>query len=371
LEDHRIDLLPEDEDADPTTWAIEQLHSVHALAEFQQFTKDSSMDVAQASPPEKVKVLTEQSNRLFALAQSFQPHHMRAEFGAEFFQALADYEIRAAAGHTHRGLRLGLPPVDDHTFGIHPGEMAILAGGPKTGKSYALGHIAKEAWKREEVTCLFTLENSVEMTIQRLVCMTLGIDSERWQRGECHPLEVERVRQFVNDELPALMTEGRLHILSPETGQRTIPAMVRQAQMFGAKAILIDQTSHVEHVDPGRKPQHQIVSENLHLLKLMVSTAAEPMAAVIAHQINREGVRQARKTGYLEMDMLAESSGAERSADWVFGIYQSSDDRIAGEAILQILAARRAALNAWKMVWQPSRGHVAIIGEHTVEESAA
>src|SRR5690606_40673143 len=77
---------------------------------------------------------------------------------------------------------------------------------------------------------------------------------------------------------------------------------------------------------------------------------------LLAHQINREGVKAADKTGYLEMYMLAESSEVERTADWVFGLYRSHDERIAELAKLQVLAARREDITSWLMRYDPASG---------------
>lgn len=365
VEDAKVELLPEDEDADTIQWAIDTLKSQFIHYQFQAFIRKSGTEMAAAATPDRVNALAQQADDLFSLSMRMQPRHMQAELTADLPKALAAYEARAREGHQHKGIAFGMPMVDGHTFGIHEGELAMLAAGPKTGKSYFLVHLAKEAWKAEEVSCLFTLENSVDMTIDRLACMHLGIDSRSWQRGQCSPEEVEKVRWFINDVLPE--KEGLLHIIKPEPGKRTPAAMIRQAQMLGARRVFLDQTSHIEHPDPGRKPRHEIVGDILQSIKTLISTGAEPISCVLAHQINRAGVEAARKTGHLVMEHLAESAYAEREADWVFGLYQSHDDRIAYEALLQILAARREDTNAWKLVWRPALGLVAVSREVEIE----
>ena len=75
------------------------------------------------------------------------------------------------------------------------------------------------------------------------------------------------------------------------------------------------------------------------------------LSLILAHQVNREGVKAAKKLGHLEMEHLAESSGIERAADWVLGLYQSQMDREARMTLLQILAARREDNEAWSLYW--------------------
>lgn len=365
IEDAKVELLPEDEDADTIDWAISALKAQFIHWQHQQFTKSSGVEMAQATAPDKISVLAKQANELFSLSMRVQPKHMQVEVSTGIEKALAQYEARALEGHSSRGMQFGLKEVDEHTFGIHDGELAVLAAPPKTGKSFFLDKVADDCWKQGHDSVLFTLENSVEMTLDRIICLHLGIDSRRWQRGLCSPEEVDRVRWFVNDMIPTM--EGRLHVIMPEPGQRTMTSMVRHAQMLGARRLFIDQLTHVEHADPGRKARPEIVGELMAELKIAITTMGQPMPALLAHQINRAGAEAARKAGHLQMEHLAESSFVERTADWVFGLYQSGDDRISGMALLQVLAARREDLNAWKLVWSPSSGMVAVSEEVEIE----
>lgn len=365
IDDARVELMPEDEDADTIEWAIDYLKSHWLHVQFQDWIKTSGTAMATAEIHERLPMLSVVSDDLFSLVTQVQPRHMQVDAVDGFARALHDYEARATEGHQTRGIVFGtgMGPVDEHTFGIHPGEVCVVAAGPKTGKSYFLDRSAKECWwSNQMTTVLFTLENSVAMTIDRIACMHLGVDSRRWQRGQCSPEEVEKVRHFVHDVLPSA-DRPPFHVIMPEPGKRSMQAMVRQAQMLGAEALFIDQLTFVEHPNPGRKGRPEIIRDLMHDLKTLVSTGNQPIPTVIAHQINRDGMASARKSGHLLMDHMAEGSEVERTADWVFGIYQSADDRIAGEALFQVLAARREDTNNWKLVWQPSSGMVATIGE--------
>lgn len=368
IDDARVDLLPEDEDTDHVSWAVDYLKSHWVHSQFQTWLKTSGTAMASAEVPDRLRTLSEVSADLFSLVVEMMPQHMQTEITDGFQQALNRYEARAREGHQTKGIIFGpgLEAVDEHTYGIHPGEVAVVAAGPKTGKSYLLNKTAKDCWYHQGLTTvLYTLENSVEMTIDRIACIHLGIDSRRWQRGQCSPEEVERVRWFINDEMLS-KDRAPFHIVMPERGDRSMEAMVRHAQMLGAQALFIDQLTFVEHPDPGRKGRPEIIRDLMHSLKTMVSTGNQPLPVMLAHQINREGMAAARKSGYLLMEYLAEGSEVERTSDWVFGLYQSQVDRIAGEALFQIMAARREDMNAWKVVWQPSSGMVATISETEV-----
>lgn len=364
IEDAGVELLPEDEDRDTIQWAIDALKAKFVEWRFQGFTKDAAMDMATAAAPEKVKTLAAKADELFTLSMRVQPRHMKTDAATGFEQSFADYQGRAREGHTFKGMTFGLPAVDNHTFGIHPGELAVLAAGPKTGKSMFVVHAARTCWQRGETTVLFTLENSVQMTIDRLVCQILSVDYRNWQRGQCQPEEEDRVRGYINDELPKF-TE-RFHIIMPEPGKRTPQSLVREAQMLGAKHLFIDQLTFLEHPSPARKARHEIIRDLMHDLKTLISSGNQPIPCLLAHQINREGVKAARNAGYLLMENMAEGSEVERTADWVFGLLQTEAYRIAGQALLQVLAARREDITAWDLNWVPARGGIGVIRETEV-----
>ena len=241
----------------------------------------------------------------------------------------------------------------------------VTGGYVVTHNSYLLGRIALEAWMNQgKRVVLFTLENSVEMTFDRIICMHLGINSRDWQRGLCSPEEVQQVREF-HESIPDL--HGHLEVIQPESDRRTMESMVRQAKMLDADALLIDQLTFVKHPNPGRKGRPEIIGELMHSLKESISTGTQKIPTILAHQINREGAKAAKKTGFLEMEHLAEGSEVERTADWVFGLHQSADQRQVGEALLQILAARREDIKTWEMTWEPSRGLAGIIREKVLD----
>jgi len=217
----------------------------------------------------------------------------------------------------------------------------------------------RQYWKAGGVPVLFTLENSVEMTQDRLACMELGIDARRWNRGECDEGELQRIREWTD----ALRNSERpFWILQPEPGKRTVDLMIRQARVLG-NAAFIDQLTFVDVPKASdRSPRHIQIRDILHDLKSIISSGNR-IPCLMAHQINREGVKSAERSGKLEMYHLAESAEVERTADWVFGLWQGEGLRQAGRAYIQMLAARREDLVDWEAVWRPHIGQIAVRGQ--------
>jgi hypothetical protein len=132
--------------------------------------------------------------------------------------------------------------------------------------------------------------------------------------------------------------------------------------MNHSDSLLIDQLSFLE-VEDERAPRYLQIRELTHKLKSMISVSRDRMPCLLAHQINRDGVRSASKVGYLEMEHLAEGSEVERTADWVFGIHRSKAESGIGTAKFLTLASRREDVRHFNMSWNIADSQLAVESE--------
>ncbi len=357
LDDHEIPLHEEPEDS--IEWAIEDLKAGYVSKEGQSFLRRLATSLAEAETGERVGVIDEYATELTRLAIAVKPRNTRVDLREASQDAILRYAEREATRADFRGAQLGLPAIDHHTYGIHDGELAVIAAPPKTGKSYALGWSALAEHRAGRSAVLYTLENSVEMTVDRLACLACGVDSTRWQRGLCVPEEIAAVREWVEQMAD---WEVPLWVLQPELGSRSFEHMVREATLLEADTLMIDQLTFVEfeRSEGDRRTTQRQIGDALHRLKGMISTGHHRMPCILAHQINREGQKAAEKVGHLEMYHLAEASEIERTADWVFGMYASKDQEVARRCMFQTLASRRASKQHWELDWEPEAGHIEV-----------
>lgn len=348
-----ITLDDPDEETETIQWAVEWLKSNHLHVEYQKLFKAGAEQMAGAYTDQRVQVLADHIGELSSLYSKVRSQANQQIGAAGFEDALRRYEMRQSFEGQPQGLMLGLDLFDQHLHGVHPGELAVLAAGPKTGKSMVLARAALNEWMRGRRALLFTLENSVEMTLDRMICMHCGIDFRDWQRGLCTPQQVDQVRAVI-DVVKDMV--GDLMIVMPPKGARTVEAMVRESQSRGAESLLIDQLTFIEALRTSRMDRHEVVRDIMHDLKASISSGPYKPACVLAHQINREGVKAVQKTGHLEMYMLAESAEVERTADHVLGLYRSREHEMGRLAILQLLASRREEITAWMLAFDPSQG---------------
>jgi replicative DNA helicase len=345
-------------------WIMVDLRARYLTVKSQTLMRDISAKMADTDAADRLEVFSGFVTECTEIIMGLQERRTKVEMTADIGTRLLAYEDRVENKDLRTGLTMGLDEVDAVTSMIHPGELAMLAAYAKLGKSFALDLIALKAWKAGLRVVLYTLENAIDMTLDRMACLVAGIDPAKWQRGECIDIEVQRVRDQISD---MEKSDNPLHILAPDPGQRTPQAMVRMAQILDGEAIVIDQLSHIEHPsgDPGRKRADIIETEKLRSLRLLVSTGRHRMSCLVAHQINREGKKAADKRGWHEMYDLAETSGAERETDLVCSMYQSNDMMQIKQVLFQILASRRTPIKWWEIKWMMEQGAVWVQNEKT------
>lgn len=361
IEDLEIEIAEEDVEKDLIGWAIMSLKSQYVLWKFQQWQKDAALVIHEASMVERLPSLEAITHGLVGITLSLRDRTQEVEGVTGIRRSLVDYEKRASESLLFRGMSFGIPEVDQYTYGIHPGELAVLAAGPKTGKSVTFAYILLNEWKQRRFATLFTLENSVDMTYDRLVCMMHGIDHDLYRRGLCMPEQMDAVKTWLDENGKDLAE--LIHVVQPEKGQRTVQWITQYARTRGTQSLLIDQLTFMEASHRSLRGPDKI-ADVMHELKSEV--AAAEMSCGLAHQINREGMKEAKKSGYLEMHMLAEGSEVERTADLVLGLYASPDEMKAEVVKLQTLAFRRQPPKSFRLAWRPWIGHVESLGEFEV-----
>lgn len=384
LVEHEIDLDVDPEDTLP--WTLSTLQSAYQQRFNSHWIKKFASASAEADLLTFPDVIDAGVADLMELQGKFVSVAEHQNVGESLERALRLYEEREELHRSGKikGLLMGMPvrnfkdgvfiypggivptmtEVDEHTAGIRNGELCILAAPPKTGKSYFLLASAYKTWRHGGVPVIFSLENSVDMTIDRLICMASSVDYRRWDRGQCRPEEIQRYESF-RQAFEKEAENHPFHILKPEPGKRTVEHMVRQARMLG-DSLYIDQLSFVEP-NPGdeRLPAWKSIGNAMHNLKALIGSTSRHLPCMLAHQISRDGQKAAEKEGRLEMYHLAESAEVERTGDWVFGLWQDAMMKQGGVAYLQTLASRRADTVHWQLGWEPWKGYIECQGDVT------
>ncbi len=371
-----IDLLPDDEDSDTIQWALKDLNSRYANAQFQMFQRSATARVAEADPTQKVSEIVSAASELMNLSNSIQAGSQRASGALGIKQAIAKQRVRSAQDSLVQGLTLGLEDLDDNLLGIREGELCIAMGAQASGKSLLSVMAALDNWNRGKNVCLITLENSLEMTWDRLLVAGVNrffadklrdagvepLEMRDWMTGTAEKVHKEAALEFLD------MMEARdtIHVSMPARGSRTPEAIVNAARMVDADVLIIDQLTFLEYSGRGNKPKHEQMGDMLHDLKSLISANARPIPCLLLHQLNREGIKNAEKTGTISAYNAADSAEVERTADVLLAIYQSRVEATVDQARMLCLKYRRGFPKDYLCEWD--KGHLMARTLREIEE---
>jgi archaellum biogenesis ATPase FlaH len=250
---------------------------------------------------------------------------------------------------TKKGIYLGWDELNNHTYGIQKGELAVVVGIPNVGKSWVGSHIALEAAKRKNKVYFASLELRKELTLMRLDCLASGVPYSRYERGELTPAELKRLKEAREE----IMEYGEyLLIDSPSRkSERTVLELYSKAKHWGADLIVGDQLSWLT-----TEKNYGTVSnfQTLQMAEVITDVASinreMGMASVWLAQFNREAMKGKKKRG--DLGQIGLSSQIEQIVDWAFGIGCTKEMKTQEALILDIMKSRRSDLKSWMMSFE-------------------
>lgn len=318
------------------TWLADKLTERYRTNQLQQILLDAGrMD----DPREAIEMVFAESTRTKDVTA---PRVNRINMADNVDQRRARYTDRLT--ETVRGAPIGLAEVDQHTGGIRPGEVAVMAGYAKTGKSFSLIKAACEAVRQGYTPYVASLEQEVSEFEDRIDAVFSGVGYGKLSRGQLTMAEVDRWHEG-QDRLAAA---GNLHVERPPRGERTVANLVNRARQVGADYLIIDQLSWLE--SRGRyRDRRDMYLELIQDLKDEVQRPSHPLPCLMAVQFNRDAVSTPGKRG--GMHNIANAADIEQTVDISFGLYRNREIRANNSMVLDILGARRCDQESWLLEW--------------------
>ncbi len=259
------------------------------------------------------------------------------------------------------GAPLGLTEIDEHTGGILPGEVAIVAAYTKVGKSFLLVNAAAHAARMAGWTpYVASLEQSIPEFEDRIDALYSGVGYGKLQRGELEPDELQRL---FNAQEEMRDNNQKIHLERPGRGERTVLNIVNRARQVGANYLIIDQLSWLDarHKHRDRRDRYE---ELIYDLKEEVSRAsAGELPVFMAVQYNRQAVSTKGETGGLHN--IANSADIEQTVDIAYGLHRTQEMRANNAMVIKTLGSRRGDLKDWMLGWYlDQESHIFVRSEY-------
>ena len=246
------------------------------------------------------------------------------------------------------GIKLGWTQWDEHTGGIQPGSLVVVAARPSMGKTAWMCCAAHHAAVvQHKVTAVFTLEQDRKAIHRRMLAQAARIDYQDILKGTLRPYdrtllrerdEILRAAPLYIDDQPGL-TVSRIRARCLRL-QNSVGA---DRQPIGLDIVFVDQLSHVDDADVFQRGmlKHQAVGKQTKAFKRMGKELGVPV--VLFNQLSRESTK--RTDSRPTLGDLKESGNIEEDADVVAFLhrpeyYDKSNEDLRGKGEM-ILAKQR------------------------------
>jgi len=255
------------------------------------------------------------------------------DFWAEIENRTTIRKEVAAGTYVHDGITTGNPDFDKYLYhrGWGRGELSVLMGAAKAGKSMSLGEFAKFANLKGYNVLYVTLEVHAKIIADRLdanLADTLMKDLTNT------PFDVERKVKALHSGTGVLKIIERLSSAFRPSNLRRLLEQERAAGII-YDLVVVDYADLMTPERSTGEPRED--SKSIYTDLRMIANASK-CALLTATQTNREGA----KAAVAKMTDVAEDFNKIRIADIVISINATTEEVTAGEARLFFAASRNS-----------------------------
>lgn len=235
---------------------------------------------------------------------------------SDMHKRIDQYKIDKKEGNVW-GIKMGIPALDEKTFGIQPHELIICAGWQGTGKSTLMQHISFSAYLQGLTTLFVSLEMDRGPLLRKFDTMAVNM-SYRLLKSLALEDEAEERWEKWADEAEEGREHGQEIIIIDRIGSRTATGIYAETIRHKPDLVVVDYLSLLDTGKTGNDKQWQAIGQISRELKLNAQTLGIPIIA--AAQTNRDSVKEGVK-----LETIAFSSSIGMDADIVLGLMQDDD----------------------------------------------
>lgn len=227
-------------------------------------------------------------------------------------EAFDDFETMARNPEAMRGVPTGFSKLDRMTYGLHGGDMFIIAARPSMGKtSLVMNMVEHVAVDQKTPVAVFSLEMSAKMLVRRLIVSRANLNMSKLLGGLLTHEESTRLVRVAGElEKAEIIIDDTPGIAVDEFRAKAR----RYKKQYGIGLIAVDYLQLLTSRSRRAKDNRQI--EIAEISAGMKNTAKElDLPIIVLAQLNRQ-VEQ-RKSARPMLSDLRESGSIEQDADLV------------------------------------------------------
>jgi replicative DNA helicase len=253
------------------------------------------------------------------------------KLGGHVDAALSEVEKRyKSGGNPVTGLATGFPGFDSYFGGLPGSALTIVAARPSVGKSSLCLGVARHVAKNGKAVAYFSIEDSRQVAIQRLLAMETGIFGRKIQAGS-----LER-----DDWGKLALASGEIkkwNFFLDDTGTQTLESIRSKARMAknkeGLDLLVVDYLQIMS--GGGQESRNLQVAEWSWGLKRLAKEMG--VAVIVASQLARVGDRANRPP---RLSDLRDSGAIEQDADMVILLHKPADEEEPPPSVERVVELR-------------------------------
>jgi replicative DNA helicase len=236
------------------------------------------------------------------------------------------------------GIFTGIDDYDQMTFGLHPGELTVIAARTSVGKTSMAGTLALNIGKRGKQVAVFANEQRKASFIGRMLCGSASVSYDTYRRGRLDWVE----KQYIEEAITAFRV---LPIYIDQRSSMSCPSIRAKASRMKRSGeldlVIVDQLSRLTGEGIYQKGMRgdEVIGAKVSYLKGLAEDLTVPV--VLFHQLNRGTLKNEGQRPSLEN--LKNSGECEEHADNVILLHRPDQSATKLEAEVIIAKQRDGA----------------------------
>ncbi len=265
--------------------------------------------------------------------QRYKYRHQLIDFGKQGSGVVADTYAQKVLHGADYGISTGWPKLDKMMHGALPGDLIILVGKTKAGKTYLMLWTAHQAWHKHKKRVMFvSLEMGASPLITRLAAIHAKIPVTALNHAELSTKAKEKLYKELakaNHDVPFLVVDGNL--------TATVDDIVLLARQYKPDVIYIDGAYMLQPSDKFSKGYHAIVDTSRGMKRDLATALGIPVFA--SYQFNKEALK-VKKGQEFGIQMVAGSQEIAWLATILLGITEDETVETQDRKKVEILLGR-------------------------------
>jgi replicative DNA helicase len=261
----------------------------------------------------------EQLSKFVAGHQRYKYRHQLIDFGKQGAGVIKDIYAQKVLHGSDFGVPTSWPKLDKMLNGALPGDLIIVVGKTKAGKTYLLLWTAHQAWLRHKKRVMFvSLEMGAAPLLTRLAAIHAKIPVTALNHAELTTQAKKKLYKELakaNNDVPFLVVDGNL--------TASVDDIVLLARQYKPDVVYVDGAYMLQPGDKFAKGYHAIVDTARGMKRDLASALGIPVYAT--YQFNKEALK-VKKGQEFGIQMVAGSQEIPWLATVLLGI--TEDDTV-------------------------------------------